>query len=107
MAEVKKTFDAELETFRAAHGKIAHVVHDGTLHAFRSPSQDEYEDYQARRPKEARPGVCYRELSQQCCLTDLDKLKAFFKAKPAVALNIANTLCEMAGADIELTVGKD
>jgi hypothetical protein len=106
MAE-KSRFDAELETLRSKHGKVAHVVYGDTLYAFRSPSLDEYEDYQARLTKEQRRGVCYRELAQVCCLTDLDKLQALFKAKPAVAVNMAGTLCEMAGLDIELTVGKD
>jgi hypothetical protein len=99
---------AKLAELRKAHGDIASVEVQGELYAFRTPSQDEFEAYQSRRQKGVDdPGVCYRDLAQKCCVTDQGALQELFKRKPAINVNFANRLAEMAGADIELTVGND
>jgi hypothetical protein len=86
------------------------VTLDGVTFVFRKPTLEEYEDYQEKRnTNPRRPGPAYRELAQRCLLdqTQLDALQKAFEANAAVSLTIANTLAELAGIDIEITVGKD
>lgn len=109
MAQATNSKDSvsQLDELRAVHGdNLAHVVVKGELHAFRCPTQDEFESYQARLGTEKIKGVCFRELCLQCCVTDVDKLRALFKIKPALATSIAGALNELAGLDIEVQVGK-
>lgn len=76
---------------------------------FVCPDLDTYEDYQERVSSTKRRGPAYRELAQKC-LKDparLADLQAVFKRKPALPLAIANTLCELAGIEAEIVVGKD
>jgi hypothetical protein len=106
----KEDTKAQLTALRKQHGEVLSREIDGVLYAFRSPTLEEYEDYQTRRMDEKpgdTAGVCYRHLAQQCCITDLGNLQALFKRKPGVPQRIANGLCEMAGATLEFTVGKD
>jgi hypothetical protein len=102
----EQSSDARLEELRAEHGELAHVVIGDELYAFRTPQLHEFEDYQSRLRTEKNTGVCFRELAQMCCVTDLAKCKELFKRKPGVAVRIADALGELAGTDIEIKVGK-
>jgi len=100
----------QLAALTKEHGKLVSQVVDGKLYAFKAPDLTQYEDYQERRMAKKpgdTPGVCYRDLAQRCCVTDQAELQALFKRYPAVSMNIANALADLAGAEIEFTVGKD
>lgn len=94
---------AELEK---KHGKLASVTVAGKLHAFRTPTLDEFEDHQENLVKKRR-GVCFRELAQLTCVTDVAALQAAFEARPALATRVHDALMELAGGDIEVTAAKD
>lgn len=96
----------KLDELEKAHGRIAHVLVDGTLYVFRSPTLDEFEDYQENLAKKRR-GACHRELAQLLLVHPaLESLQAAFARYPLLATRISDAVADMAGADLELTVKK-
>ena len=99
---------ARLEALQKEHGRIAHtVLDDGTMLAFRSPTLDEWEDFQEALSGTKRKGATYRELAQRTCVEPgVDALKKLFAQYPALSVAIAGTLSELAGSEIEVTIKK-
>lgn len=100
--------DAAFEELVKEHGNCARLDLDGKLYAFRTPTLEEWEEYQDRINNPKRPkGASFRELIQTTCVTSLEDTQALLKRRPAVAQPIAAAVCELAGIDVEVTVKKD
>jgi hypothetical protein len=98
---------ATIADLEKKHGKIAHLVLDGELLAFRRPELEEWEAYQEDLGKRPR-GVCYRQLALVTILSPTtEKLNDFFARYPALNARIADAVTELAGANLEFTVKKD
>lgn len=108
MATIKKPYADKIAELEKLYPRNAHVVLDGKLFFFRSPDLDEFEDYQSALSKgEKLRGACFRELAQVTLIEpDVEELQKTFEAYPVFPARIADSLSEVAGSEIELTVKK-
>lgn len=83
----------------------ASVVVDGVTLSFRAPSLEEWEDHQERLRTVAQVASA-RQLAQACHLGDAETLKKTFARYPLLVTRVAESLRELAGLDIEVTVKK-
>lgn len=96
----------KLADLTSKHGRLAHVEVEGKLFAFRTPTLDEWEDYQDALQKKRR-GVCFRELAQVTLVhPSIEDLQALFNTMPALPTSIADALADLAGLDVEVTAKK-
>lgn len=87
--------------------ELATLAVEGTEYQFRAPTLEEFEEYEDALSGSKRKGPAFRQLCQKCLVKpELAALQELFRSKPATSVAIANTLCDMAGATIELTVKK-
>jgi hypothetical protein len=100
--------DKQMAELELQHGPCCRIVNGGKLYVFRTPTADEWEQYQDNLTKEGRPrNATFKELAQVTCVTDLQELQELIAKKPAVTVPIANAVCALAGIDIEVSVKKD
>jgi len=117
MAEQQPSHEAVLEQLRQKHGYIAYCVTpadpskpaevQNKLLAFRTPSQEEYEDWQEGM-KKGRMGPVFRTL---CLRTRVlpeqeEQLVKVFEAWPGLPARLADEITDLGGADIEVNVKK-
>lgn len=95
----------QVEQLQAKHDRLVSFEVDGVLHAFRAPTEDEYEGVQEALAKKKKTVAC-REFAQILCVTDIGALKEAFKRYPALPLTLSDEFAELAGASIEITVKK-
>lgn len=103
----KEQNDAAFDALEKEHGRCARLDFEGKLYAWRTPSLEEWEDYQDKVNKPDRPmGASFRELMQVTCVTDLAAMQELVRKRPAVARPVITAICSLAGIDAEVTVKK-
>lgn len=96
-----------LKELKEKHGEIVSAVIEGALYAFKTPTQEHFEDYQSKLQEKKTKGAAFRELSMRSCVAGRESLDVLFAQYPAVPVRIADALAGLAGAEIEFTVKKD
>lgn len=112
--ETKKDPHADLiATLKNKHGAIAVLVASAQLFAFRTPTLDEWEDFEhSIRPKDARVGPARRQLCLETLVypegdDGVARLRELFQRSPRAATMIGEELADLADAGIEVVVKKD
>lgn len=103
-----------IDQLRAKHGPLAHFVEPRTkqLFVFRTPSIDEWEDFEESQKKGTRIGPPKRQLCMQTLVhpTGDDGTKmlvAAFERAPRLPTLIGDQLVDLAEGEIEVTIKKD
>jgi hypothetical protein len=104
-----KQYASTIEQHEAKQGEPVawRVLPDGRLLVFRRPTQDEWEDVNARLKVDPVP-VVNRQLALQTALEPKpEDLAAVFKRWPGLHARIGDALSALVGADEELVAKKD
>jgi hypothetical protein len=102
---------AKEEELRKEHGDLVVATIVGKKFAFKTPTDTDYEDFQQSVIKlgndKAKAGPVFREFCLKALVfPSADELEAAFRAKPASAPKICDSLADLAGASVEITVKK-